>query len=110
MKLKKQDPEKQKRKSDIAYMALVATMVNNIISGDGVCGVHPYLERRKTVLQYKPGVQLQPWKFMELFGDDTEFEYLEDRDGDKTLYVEVNGVSFYAPVNGMDEIIEGRLV
>ena len=107
---KKPMTQKNVRKSNIEYMTLVATMVNNIMDNGGVCGVHPYLERRKTMLHYKPGVQLQPWKFMQLFGEDTEYEYLEDRDGDKTLYTEVNGVSFYAPISGMDEIVEGRLV
>ena len=102
--------DKRQRKSDIGYMALVAAMVNSIVDKDGVCGVHPYLERRKTVLQYKPGVQLQLWKFMELFGEDTEYEYITDRDGDMSVITEVNGVTFYALAGISDEIKEGRLI
>ena len=113
MKLKKQDPEKQKRKGDIAYMALVATMVNNLVSEPGVCGIQPFLDRRKstpTELQFAPGVLLQPWKFIERFGEDTNFEYISDRDGDLTMITNVNGVVFHAPVDRTDLIRDGRLV
>lgn len=102
--------EKTQRKSNIGYMALVGTMVNNIVNGDGVCGVHPYLERRADMWTYKPGVHLQAWKFMELFGDDTEYEYLEDWRGDRSVITEVNGVVFYALVDDTDLLENGVLV
>lgn len=103
--------EKQIRKSNITQMSVVATMVHNIVMKDdyGVCGLYPFLESRMGESRFVPGVLLQPWKFMELFGEDTEFEYLEDKDGDKTLYVEVNGVVFHALIHGMDVIVDGRL-
>lgn len=113
MKLKKQNPEKQKRKSNITYMALVATMENNIVSEPGVCGFHQFIDRRKstpTELHFEPGVLLQPWKFMELFGEDTDFEYFTDRDGDLTIITQVNGVTFYALADNSDLIQDGRLI
>ena len=110
---KKPITEKQIRKSNIAQMSVVATMVNNIVTGDGVCGFQPFLDRRKSTpikLHYEPGVLLQPWKFIELFGEDTNFEYIKDRDGDLTMITQVNGVTFYALVNNSDLIRNGRLV
>ena len=108
---KKELTAKQVRKGDIGYMALVGTMVSNIVNGwSGVCGVHPYLDRRTGDLCYKPGVQLQAWKFMDVFGEDTEYEYLEDKDGDMEVITEVNGVTFYALLGCSDEIQKGRLV
>lgn len=113
MKLKKQNPEKTKHKSGIAYMALVATMVNNIVSEPGVCGIQPFIDGRRSTpfeLHFVPGVLLQPWKFMELFGEGTNFEYISDRDGDLTMITEVNGVVFHALVDKTDLIRDGRLV
>lgn len=110
---KKPISEKTKSKSDIAYMALVATMVNNIVSEPGVCGIQPYLDRRKstpTELHFDPGVLMQPWKFIERFGEDTNFEYISDRDGDLTIITNVNGAVFRAPVDRTDLIRDGRLV
>ncbi len=111
--MKKPMTEKQKRKSDITYMALVATMVNNLVSEPGVCGIQPFLDRRKstpTELHFDPGVLMQPWKFIERFGEDTDFEYFKDRDGDLTMITQMNGVTFYALVNNSDLIRDGRLV
>ncbi len=110
---KKPMTEKQIRKSNIAQMSVVAAMVNDIVTGDGVCGFQPFLDRRKSTpveLHYEPGVLLQPWKFMELFGEDTDFEYIKDRDGDLTMITQVNGVTFYALANNSDLIRDGRLV
>ena len=110
---KKPITERQIRKSNITQMSVVATMVNNIVIGDGVCGFQPFLDRRKstpTVLHYEPGVLLQPWKFMELFGEDTNFEYISDRAGDLTMITNVNGVVFYSLVDKTDRIRDGRLV
>ena len=110
---KKPMTEKQLRKSNIAYMALVATMVNNLVSEPGVCGIQPFLDRRKstpTEVYFAPGVLMQPWKFIERFGEDTNFEYISDRDGDLTMITEVDGVVFYALVDRTDRIRDGRLV
>lgn len=110
---KKTITEKQIRKSNITQMSVVATMVDNLISEPGVCGFQPFLDRRKSTpveLHYEPGVLLQPWKFMELFGEDTDFEYIKDRDGDLTMITQVNGVTFFALINGTDLIREGRIV
>ena len=70
--------EKQIRKSNITQMSVVATMVHNIVMKDdyGVCGLHPYLETRMGESRFVPGVLLQPWKFMELFGEDTSVQVL----------------------------------
>lgn len=110
---KKTMTETQIRKSNIAQMSVVATMVNDIVTGDGVCGFQPFLDRRKSTpveLHYEPGVLLQPWKFIELFGEDTNFEYVSDRDGEVTMITEVNGVTFYALTDNSDLIRNGRLV
>ncbi len=110
---KKTMTEKQIRKSNIAQMSVVAAMVNDIVTGDGVCGFQPFLDRRKSSpveLHYEPGVLLQPWKFIELFGEDTNFEYVNDRDGDLTMITQVNGVVFHALVDKTDLIRNGRLV
>lgn len=110
---KKPMTEKQLRKSNIAYMALVATMVNNLVSEPGVCGFQQFIDRRKstpTEVYFAPGVLMQPWKFIERFGEDTNFEYISDRDGDLTMITEVNGVVFHALVDKTDLIRDGRLV
>jgi hypothetical protein len=110
---KKPITEKQIRKSNITQMSVVATMVDNLISEPGVCGFQQFLDRRKstpTELHFEPGVLLQPWKFMELFGEDTDFEYIKDRDGDLTIITQVNGVTFYALACNSDLIRNGRLV
>ncbi len=109
---KKPMTEKQIRKSNIAQMSVVATMVNNLVSEPGVCGIQPFIDSRKstpTGLHFAPGVLLQPWKFMELFGEDTNFEYI-DRHGFLTIITDVNGVVFHAPVDRTDLIRDGRLV
>lgn len=110
---KKPMTEKQLRKSNIAYMAMVATMANNLVSEPGVCGIQPFLDRRKstpTEVYFAPGILMQPWKFIERFGEDTNFEYISDRDGDLTMITEVNGVVFHALVDKTDLIRDGRLV
>jgi len=109
---KKPMPEKQIQKSDITQMSVLATMIHNIVmkSDYGVCSIHPHYETRMGENSFVPGVLLQPWKFMELFGDDTEYEYIQDRYGDMSVITEVNGVTFYALINGMDLIQDGRLV
>lgn len=110
---KKPITKTQIRKSYITQMCEVATMVDNLISEPGVCGFQQFIDRRKSTpikLHFEPGVLLQPWKFIELFGEDTDFEYITDRGGDLTIITQVNGVTFYALVNNSDLIQDGRLV
>lgn len=102
--------EKEKRKNDIGRMALVAAMVKQCMNKPGVCGIHPWLDRRKVGLQYTAGVQLQAKDFMEYFGEDTEYEYITDRDGDMQVITKVNGVVFYALVDDTDLLENGVLV
>lgn len=102
--------EKTQRKSEIGRMALVATLVDDIIenSKHGVISLQQHLDARDD-MKWSPGVHLQPKLFMELFGDDTEYEYI-DGDYGKNVVTNVNGVTFYALINGMDLIRDGRLV
>ena len=109
---KKPITERQIRKSNITQMSEVATMVDNLISEPGVCGFQQFIDRRKSTpieLHFAPGVLLQPWKFLELFGEDTNFEYI-DHHGYLTMITDVNGAIFYAPVDDSDRIRDGRLV
>lgn len=101
--------ERQVRKSNISYLAIVAAMVNRVVNGDGICAVHPYLDTRKG-LYWVPGVHMQLWKFMEMFGEDTNYEYVTDKDGDMKVITDVEGVIFYALVSGLDLLENGVLV
>lgn len=102
--------EKKKGKEEIGRLALVATLVHDIIEKGkhGIVALQPHLDDRNG-LKWSPGAHLQPAKFMELFGDDTEYEYV-DTDYGKTVLTTVNGVTFYALINGTDLIQDGRLV
>lgn len=107
---KKPISEKTQRKSEIGRLALVATLVDDIIENSkrGVISLQPHLDARND-LKMIPGAHLQPALFMELFGDDTEYEYI-DGDYGKYVVTNVNGVKFFALVNGTDLIQEGRIV
>lgn len=107
---KKPISEKTQRKSEIGRLALVATLVDDIIENSkrGVVSLQPHLNARDD-MKWGPGVHLQPRLFMELFGDDTEYEYV-DSDYGKYVATNVNGVTVYALINGTDLIREGRLV
>lgn len=102
--------DKKKRKEEIGRLTLIATLVYDEIarSGHGVVSLQPHLEARDD-MKCGPGVHLQPRLFMELFGDDTEYEYV-DSDYGKYVATNVNGVTVYALINGTDLIQEGRLV
>ena len=102
--------EKAQRKSEIGFLGLVAAMTKQCSDQDGVIGVNMWLDRRKPGLQYTPGVYLQPYKFMELFGEDTDYEYMTDRDGDMQVVTQVNGVTYYAYIRDDDLIEDGVLV
>lgn len=103
--------EKAQRKSDIGFLAIVAAMVKQCMDKLGVCGISLYLEKRPgATWGYRPGVHLQAWRFMDYFGEDTNYEYITDRDGDMKVITDVNGVVFFALIDGLDLIQNGRLV
>lgn len=102
--------DKKERKEKIDRLTLIATLVNDEInrSNHGVVSLQPHLDARDD-MKWGPGVHLQPALFMELFGDDTEYEYIDNGYG-KYAVTTVNGVTVFAVINSTDLIREGRLV
>lgn len=102
--------DKKTRKEIIDRLALIATVVYDEVArtGHGVVSLQPHMDARND-LKMIPGAHLQPALFMELFGDDTEYEYIDDKYG-KSVITNVNGVTFFALITGTDLIQEGRLV
>lgn len=100
---------KKKRKEEFGRLTQIATVVYDEIarSGHGVISLQPHLDARDD-MKWGPGVHLQPALFMELFGDDTEYEYI-DGDYGKYAVTTVNGVTVFALINGTDMIQEGRI-
>ena len=47
----------------------------------------------------EPSVQMNEDGFLALFGDDTEYEYVADKDGSVEMQTRLNGVLFYALVH-----------
>ena len=86
----------------IIALSMVAENVNKLYKEPGVCGFGPYLNRQTG--DYEPGVHLQFEKFMEFFGDDTEYEYKDRGDDDREVRTVVNGVTFYALVTDLDRV------
>lgn len=101
--------DKKKRKEEIGRLTLIATLVYDEVtrSGHGVVSLQPHMDAHD--MKLGPGVHLQPAMFMELFGDDTEYEYI-DSDYGKYAAANVHGVTVFALINGTDLIQEGRLV
>ena len=93
--------EKAQRKSEIGMMSIVAAMVKQCMQKPGVVAIGS--PERDT-----PSVHMLPKTFLDYFGDDTEFEYSEDPSF-RTMSTVVNGVRFYAVINGLDIIANGRL-
>ena len=102
--------DKKERKEKIGRLTLIATLVNDEISRSNhyLVGLQPHLDARDD-MKWGPGVHLHPALFMELFGDDTEYEYIDDKYG-KSVITNVNGVTFFALITGTDLIQEGRPV
>lgn len=102
--------DKKKRKEELGRLTLIATLVYDEVvrNGHDVVSLQPYMDTR-TDLALSPGAHLQPALFMELFGDDTEYEYI-DSDYEKKVVTNVNGVTVFALINGTDLIQEGRIV
>ena len=74
--------DKKKRKEEIGRLTLIATLVYDEVtrSGHGVVSLQPHLNARDD-MKWGPGTHLTPALFMELFGDDTEYEYIDDKYG-----------------------------
>lgn len=57
-----------------------------------------YIVSKFNELITEPSVHMTEEGFLKLFGDDTEFEYVTDKDGDMEMQTRVNGVLFFALV------------
>ena len=101
---------KMDRKSEICFFGVAGAISKVCEDKMGVIGPGKWLDRRKAGIQYTAGMYLQPYKFMELFGEDTEYQYFRDKHGDLQVFTQVNGVTFYAYIRDDDIIIDGRLV
>ena len=107
--------EKAQRKSDIGTLALVAGMASQLTAQDGIIAFDDYCDSRmfdigkSKELTWKPGVQLQPGKFLEYFGDDTNFEYIHGN-YNMEMITEVNGVVFHSIIGRLDFIVDGEIV
>ena len=95
--------DKKDRKSEIGFLAIVASMVKLVMDKGGVCNFGIDTD-------HQPYVHLQPWMFLQLFGEDTEFWYNEGKPDYRTINTKVNGVKFFALMTGFDLIEEGRLI
>lgn len=103
--------DKEKRKKDIAFMSIAADMAAKCRNMDGVVGPGAYLDRRNyPAVAFKTGMLMMPSGFLEYFGDDTDFEYIDTEYGDIKMVTEVNGVIFYAIVDNKDRIPGGYVL
>ena len=95
--------EKNKRNSLLIAMKLVAQNVYKLEQENvGICGFRTNIYWPDgNWFQYKtePSVQMSAEGFLEMFGDDYEFEYVTDKDGDVQMQLRDDGVLFYALVN-----------
>ena len=94
--------DKKERKSDIGMMTIVAAMVKQLTDKNGVVAFG-------TPRNDTPSVHMLPKRFLEYFGDDTDFEYSENDPDFRTISTMVNGVLFYALLDSFDVIENGRL-
>lgn len=103
--------DKEKRKKDIAFMSIAAGMAAKCRKMPGVVGPSEYLDQSNyPAVAFKTGVFMLPRGFLEYFGDDTDFEYIDTEYGDIKMVTEVNGVIFYATVDDKDRILGGRVL
>ena len=103
--------DKEKRKKDIAFMSIAAGMAAKCRNMDGVVGPGFQLDQQILPdLVYKPTMLMMPNGFLEYFGDDTDFEYIDTEYGDIKMVTEVNGVIFYATVDNKDRIPGGYVL
>ena len=103
--------DKEKRKKDIAFMSIAAGMAAKCLELDGVVGPSEYLDQSNyPYVAFKTGMLMMPSGFLEYFGDDTDFEYIDTEYGDIKMVTEVNGVIFYAIVDDKDRIPGGYVL
>lgn len=90
--------DKNKKDLTLVALTLVAQNVYELEKNEGVCAIRTHYIYEGLHINSEPSVHLLKDTFLEYFGD-TEFEYVEDKEGDKQMQVRVNGVLFYALVN-----------
>lgn len=90
--------DKNKKDMMIVAMTLVAQNVYELEKNEGVCGIRTRHHYDGLYMTSEPSVHLLKDLFLDYFGD-TEFECVEDKEGDKEMQVRINGVLFYALVN-----------
>lgn len=89
--------DKNKKDLTLVALTLVAQNVYELEKNKGVCSIRTNHRQEGNRWVGEPSVHLLDDAFLEYFGD-TEFEYVEDKDGDKQMQTRVNGVLFYALV------------
>lgn len=89
--------DKNKKDMMIVAMTLVAQNVYELEKNANVCAFRTYYHYDGLRTISEPSVHLLKEDFLEYFGD-TEYEYVEDKDGDKQMQVRINGVLFFALV------------
>lgn len=103
--------DKDKRKKDIEFMSIAAGMAAKCRKLDGVVGPSEYLDLSNyPAIAFKTGLLMMPRGFLEYFGDDTDFEYIDTEYGDIKMVTDVNGVIFYAIVGNKDRIPGGLVL
>ena len=95
--------DKLTRKNEIGFMCVTAAMAKLLSDRGGVCGVGVNSHA-------KPYVHLQPWRFMELFGEDTDYWYNEGDPDYRTINTEVNGIEIFALMTKFDIMENGELI
>ena len=90
--------DKNKKDLTLVALTLVAQNVYELEKNDGVCSIRTHYNYEGLRITSEPSVHLLKDVFLDYFGD-TEYEYVEDKDGDKEMQVRINGVLFYALVN-----------
>lgn len=90
--------DKNKKDLTIVALTLVAQNVYELEKTRGVCSIRTSSRSYGDRWVVEPSVHLLADAFLEYFGD-TEFEYVEDKDGDKQMQTRVNGVLFFALVD-----------
>jgi len=93
--------DKTKREMLRVALQLVAQNVYKLEQEDGVIAfkTHYILPEPYGKIIKEPSVHLTQEKFLEVFGDDTEYEYVTDKDGEVELQTRVDGVLFFALVD-----------
>lgn len=94
--------DKTKRDALLVAMQMVAQNVYKLEQEDGVIGFKTHFlwpDGYYGKVTKEPSVHLSAERFLEMFGDDYEFEYVTDKDGDVQMQLRDDGVLFYALVD-----------